>query len=108
MPHQLDEAGVSENGDRDSLDCWLRSVEEAKRSQVAFQQSLAKITKIFKPRPKTTTQIPVTVWSTDTVHSLESDPTADDSCSEISLADFNDVSTVLSRDLDPGWLLIDI
>jgi hypothetical protein len=41
-----------ENMDRDSIDCWLRSVEEAKKHQAVFRQSLGKITKFFKPKSR--------------------------------------------------------
>jgi hypothetical protein len=38
--------------DRDLLASWLRSVEEAKRHQTVFRQSLGKITRYFKPKQK--------------------------------------------------------
>jgi hypothetical protein len=87
--------------DRDSLACWLRSVEEAKRHQSVFRQSLGKITKYFKPKQKSPNPPTSSSLATSTQLS-DSESTSHDQCSVISFADYDDDSTVLSRDLDPG------
>ena len=87
--------------DRDSLACWLRSVEEAKRHQLVFRQSLGKITKYFKPKQKSPK--PPMSSSLATLTELSySESTSYDQCSVISLVDYEDDSTALSSDLDPG------
>jgi hypothetical protein len=49
--------------DRDSQDCWLHSVEEAKKHRSVFWQSLGKITQYFKQKSKIPPKSPVEVVS---------------------------------------------
>ncbi len=87
--------------DRDSMECWLHSVEAAKQHQSAFLQSLTKLTKYFKPRPKR----PQTAGSPTSLHptlSIDMLSVSDCSCPGGSSSEFDDDLTDLSSDIDPG------
>ncbi len=85
---------VRRDMDRDSLACWLRSVEEAKRHQSVFRQSLGKITKYFKPKQKSPNPPTSSGLATSTQLS-DSEPTSQDQCSVISLADYDDQTMMM-------------
>jgi hypothetical protein len=88
--------------DRESMDCWLQSVKEAKRHQIVSQQSLTKLPKYLKPRVKP----PLSPGSHCTTEHPDSSTVlvSLSDCSSIveSICDFDNYLTSLSSDIDPG------
>jgi hypothetical protein len=88
--------------DRDSIDCWLWSVDYAKQHQIVFQQSLAKITKYFKPKSRLPPCIPSWGMTLCPIQLSVSVSISDNSSMSLSSLDFDDDSTALSSDFDAG------
>ncbi len=88
--------------DRDSIDCWLRPVAEAKKQQLVFRQSLGNITKYFKPKPRVLPKRLPEKKEYKLTPALLSDSLTDESSLTLSLVDTDDDSTAMSSDFDPG------
>ncbi len=87
---------------RDSTDCWLQLVKVAKWHQLVFQQSLAKLTKYFKPRAKPPPIASMLCIMVQLSHSPALLSLLDDSRVNSALSDFDDDPTALSSDIDPS------